>query len=143
MKKGRGYLILQAAVCILLFLLLAGLTIWTFCEGSARRAENPLESIYTPETTAERFLYAAPLLAAAAVLRAFGLARGIRDEREESPVKPDGPVKHSAEPKGRRVVRAVLLAAALILILTGILNGSARDVLIKAITICTECVGLG
>ena len=29
------------------------------------------------------------------------------------------------------------------LILAGIRNGSARDVLVKAVGICTECVGLG
>lgn len=50
---------------------------------------------------------------------------------------PAGPRRKTALP------RAVLLAAALVLILAGVLNGSARDVLYKAITICTECVGLG
>ncbi|MBR4502489.1 MAG: thioredoxin [Clostridia bacterium] len=29
------------------------------------------------------------------------------------------------------------------MIIAGALNGSALDVLVKAITICTECVGLG
>lgn len=37
----------------------------------------------------------------------------------------------------------VLYAAALLLIAAGILNGGMRDVLIKAINICTECIGLG
>jgi len=41
------------------------------------------------------------------------------------------------------VVRIVLFAAALAMIAAGILNGSMRDVLIKAINLCTECVGLG
>ncbi|MBO6163647.1 MAG: thioredoxin [Lachnospiraceae bacterium] len=41
------------------------------------------------------------------------------------------------------MIQAVLLAAAVILIIAGIFNGSARDVLYKAITICSECVGLG
>ncbi len=40
-------------------------------------------------------------------------------------------------------VQAVLVVAAVALIVAGVLNGSARDVLYKAITICTECVGLG
>ncbi len=34
-----------------------------------------------------------------------------------------------------------LLAAALIIL--GVLNGGMRDVLIKAVRICTECIGLG
>ena len=42
-----------------------------------------------------------------------------------------------------RIIRTVLVAAAVLLIAAGIFNGSALDVLIKAITICTECIGLG
>lgn len=40
-------------------------------------------------------------------------------------------------------LRILLYAAALLLIAAGILNGGMRDVLIKAINICTECIGLG
>ena len=49
----------------------------------------------------------------------------------------------AGQSKKRWVLQAVLVAAAAILIAAGIFNGSARDVLYKAITICTECVGLG
>ena len=41
------------------------------------------------------------------------------------------------------MLQAVLAAAAVALIVAGALNGSALDVLYKAITICTECIGLG
>ena len=41
------------------------------------------------------------------------------------------------------LIRGLLLAAATLLILHGVLNGSMRDVFIKAIHICTECIGLG
>ena len=41
------------------------------------------------------------------------------------------------------VLRAVLLLAAAGFIAAGVWNGSMRDVFIKAINICTECVGLG
>lgn len=49
------------------------------------------------------------------------------------------------ETRGGRVIvlRAVLYAAAIALIVLGVLNGGMRDVLIKAINICTECIGLG
>ena len=40
-------------------------------------------------------------------------------------------------------VRIALYAAAAVLIVLGIRNGGMRDVLIKAINICTECIGLG
>ena len=41
------------------------------------------------------------------------------------------------------VLRVVLLVVAVGMILAGIFNGSANDVLQKAIKICTECIGLG
>ena len=40
-------------------------------------------------------------------------------------------------------IRAALLVLAVVLIVYGVFNGSMRDVLYKAIKICTECVGLG
>lgn len=39
--------------------------------------------------------------------------------------------------------RNAILAAAIILIVYGLLNGGTIDVLAKAINICTECIGLG
>ena len=41
------------------------------------------------------------------------------------------------------VMRAVLLAAAIVFIVLGVMNGGVYDVLVKAINICTECIGLG
>ena len=41
----------------------------------------------------------------------------------------------------KRVWLILILAAGLIA--AGILNGGLKDVLIKAINICTECIGLG
>lgn len=41
------------------------------------------------------------------------------------------------------IVRGVIFVIAVTFIIVGICNGGARDVLIKAINICTECIGLG
>jgi hypothetical protein len=41
------------------------------------------------------------------------------------------------------ITQMVLIVLAVAFILMGIANGGARDVLIKAVNICTECVGLG
>lgn len=38
---------------------------------------------------------------------------------------------------------AALVCAALLLIVIGVFNGGAQDVLAKAIKICSECIGLG
>lgn len=40
-------------------------------------------------------------------------------------------------------VRCALYALAAALIVTGVMNGGLKDVLVKAINICTECIGLG
>ena len=49
----------------------------------------------------------------------------------------------AAKPSRVLFVRIALYALAITLIVLGINNGGMRDVLIKAINICTECIGLG
>ena len=53
--------------------------------------------------------------------------------------------KKKTKPSARntRLLRTALLTLALVLIIAGVFNGSARDVFGKAVKICTECVGLG
>ncbi len=41
------------------------------------------------------------------------------------------------------VARGVIIGLSVVLIVVGIFNGGAEDVLQKAINICTECIGLG
>lgn len=59
-----------------------------------------------------------------------------------------GQVLSAPVPEKRRTlpigwVRVLLYAAAILFILLGVLNGGWYDVLVKAINICTECIGLG
>ena len=42
-----------------------------------------------------------------------------------------------------KIIRLSILIIAIVFIVLGIFNGSAKAVLSKAITICTECIGLG
>lgn len=53
----------------------------------------------------------------------------------------------AATPEGKKTwlvpVRCVILAAAICFIIIGVFNGGAKDVLDKAVAICTECIGLG
>ena len=254
MTKRKLYLVLQAAVCVALvvWLSLSAIGIWR--EGSARKAEHPMESVYTPEAVAEKLAPIAPLLVAGLGLLAAGLVLGVNGEGADKPVRdaelnrdllasrvvqpseamlaerrkqrrlvwigwglfalcmvpilvyllnpvhfPEADLEmmffalmrvllpwtavglgalavtsvlreksvlretqavkerlemeraagiatepKSADPPGRTaMLQAVIIVAAVILILAGVFNGSARDVLYKAITICTECVGLG
>ena len=62
------------------------------------------------------------------------ISRGISGNKT-----PDVPSSHSR----LRYVRSVLYVLAVILVVVGIGNGGMRDVLIKAINICTECIVLG
>ena len=143
MKRGRLYLLLQAAVCIALVALLAGSAITIYEEGSARKAEQPMESIYTPQAVAEKLLPVAPLFWIGVGLSIAGLLLGVKDENAEKP-KGMATASESADPpKHAAGLQMILIAAAVLLILAGALNGSALDVLYKAITICTECIGLG
>ena len=64
----------------------------------------------------------------------------IREEKAAG-IKAEG--KKDSAPRNREVLQTVLIVAAIVLIIAGIFNGSARDVLYKAAKICTECVGLG
>lgn len=45
--------------------------------------------------------------------------------------------------RGLRVWRVALYALAFLLLILGVGNQGMRDVLVKAIQICTECIGLG
>ena len=140
MKNVRAFLIIQSILCILLAALLITAVIGIYRNGSAARAENPLAWIFTREIVAERFRPIAPLFFAAVVLTAVGLILGVKDENGLKPVK-SGKVENRAP--GGKTLRTVLLIAAVVLIVAGVFNGSARDVFSKAVKICTECVGLG
>ncbi len=130
-------------LCIALAVLLAAGAVGIYLEGTARVAENPQESIYTAEGAAGRLAPAVPLFIAAAALAVLGIALGVKDPKAGKAAKAQGPVTPKAEMKHAGVIRAAVVVAAAAFILAGVLNGSARDVLIKAIHICTECVGLG
>ena len=130
-------------LCIALAVLLAAGAVGIYVEGTARVAENPRESIYTAERAAEKLAPAVPLLIAAAALAVLGIALGAKDPKAGKPAGKAACAPPAAELKNAGVIRAAVVVAAAAFILAGVLNGSARDVLIKAIHICTECVGLG
>ncbi len=254
MTKGKFYLLIQAAVCLALVLLLSLAAVGILREGTARKAEHPMESIYTPENVAEKLAPIVPLFFAGVGLLIVGLVLGVKDENADKPVTdlelardlvvarvaqpsdamrreraaqkrlmwigwgafalcmlpiaihisnpahfpetdPEGMFhgllrvflpwtaaglgalavtaalreksilreteaaqarrkeerargiapepKAAGRPGKTGILQAVIVVVAAILIIAGVFNGSARDVLYKAITICTECVGLG
>ncbi len=42
-----------------------------------------------------------------------------------------------------KIIRLLLFAAAIVLILIGIHGGEPKQVLLKAVNICLECIGVG
>ena len=119
-------------------------------EGSAYQAAgHPAEWIYTREKAVAAIIPVIPLFVISLAMTIYGLVNGIEDENMNKPspdIKIDGPDFNKVGPEkaARRVlIRRVLFAAAICFVVMGIFNGSMRDVLVKAIKICTECVGLG
>lgn len=141
MKRTGFIKIVSSAVCIALAVYLAVSSVFIYREGMTRRASDPSASVYTPEAVRQKLLPALPAAAAILLLTAAGrkhARNGLHRQEEPDCRMPAGAIPRRAAP-----IRGVMLAAALILLLCGILNGSARDVMIKAIMICTECIGIG
>lgn len=122
-------LLLCAAVCLNVLSL--------YRAGYIRHASSgPVQPIITWEDTMARARYLLPLfllwLAGAVFFRKS-------DEKKRVSVRPE---KQRAQADSGKI-RLALFIIALAFIVLGILNGGLHDVLVKAIQICTECIGLG
>ena len=53
------------------------------------------------------------------------------------------PAKPVQKGSRNRLLRPALYFVAIVFIVLGVMNGGLKDVLVKAINICTECIGLG
>ncbi len=86
-------------------------------------------------------------LAVTSLLRERHVVREIEAAKAQLALeKADGVSAPVIQPRSKPnpiALQAVVIIAAVAFIVLGIFNQSARDVLYKAITICTECVGLG
>lgn len=86
MTRKKVYLILLAALLAGMTALMSAATVRIWQEGSARKAANPLEAVYTPERVEGAILRLSPLLFAVIGMTAAGLVLGIRDEKSARPV---------------------------------------------------------
>jgi len=127
---AAGAMAVSAAFCIRIFL------------DEGRFASWDLEMVM-----ADVLLSIAPWIAVgfgAAAAGSFACERSIR--RELTHLRGGGAVKAQHSVRGGRgvnAVRAVIISAGIVLVVLGSLNGGAWDVLVKAVNICTECIGLG
>ena len=146
MNRNRIIRILQSVLCVLLAVLLAAAAIGICREGLARKASDPLSPVFTPAAVGAALRAVLPLLALSLAVTVAALFLGVRgaDAGKPAPQKASPARPAAAAPPAKlRLLRAVLLVLALVLIAAGVWNGSARDVFCKAVKICTECVGLG
>ena len=150
MNRKKAFLIANAVLCALLFAALAAGAISIYAQGVRDAAAGLSGPVFTRERVADRLSYVWPVLAALAALNIFGWFTGIPSAPDDRRSAPAGEIHAREKPvtrvlSGRRGValRAILIAAAALLIALGIANGGMRDVFLKAIRICTECVGLG
>lgn len=125
-----------------LALLLIGSAVELYLQGLALWQENPAAVIYSPEAVGEKLKLLLPgfvlwLAALAAVLAFHG------GESNQSSLIGRAVQPAKAPEDKPAVLRRILLLLAVALILLGIFCGGARDVLVKAANICTECIGLG
>ena len=139
MKKA--YAITVTAVILLCCVLSCGEILQMYLHGSTAAA-TPGESIFSREGFAAAFgrigwsyALAAAVLIAGTVFRLQ--AKG-KSSANNKPFEAKG-----MEEKTLTAIRAALLLLSLLLIGWGVWNGGMRDVLVKAINICTECIGLG
>ena len=75
------------------------------------------------------------------VLREIRAAQERLKEEKEAGISPEP--KAGPQSRGAGALQIALIVIAVCLMIIGVFNGSALDLLSKAINICTECVGLG
>lgn len=147
MNRNRLIHIVMTALTLALTVALC-LSALSLCrDGLARRREtgSSTEPIFTRERAAAQIGRVMPLFALWGVGLIAALAAGTpaRAARGGGGPAANAPTKGVSATGRRAWARAGLCAAALTLIALGILNGGLNDVLVKAINICTECIGLG
>ena len=143
MTGKHVYQILLSLLCILLAVLICSAAVGIYREGSRRKEEHPLETVYTKEAVEDASAHIAPLLIVTAVMAGGGILLGAGDDRK---MKSSGRIRDdrkSIDRKTQVILRAVLLTGAVVCIIAGIFNGGMQDVFVKAANICSECIGLG
>ena len=158
MDNKKVMLYINSALYSLWAILTAGSAISIYLKGAAYQAQGHPEAwIFTREKAMEAFGTFAPVLTLAVVMTLICVIKGIRDDSQDKPVADPDLISiykaereterdvqaEAAKAKKLQVVKITLLIAAVIFVIAGIRNGSMEDTLIKAINICTECVGLG
>lgn len=137
-KKRRQIILICAAACAVCAAAMA-----LYMMNLQNFASRDLE-----QTVGRMVIHTAPWAVAALAVIAISeilCARSMEREialAQRAEKRPPAPKKTENE-RAMRILRAALYAAALVMLVAGVMNGGMRDVLVKAVNICTECIGLG
>ena len=154
MTRKQAFLIVQSVFCVLVTGLLAAAALSLYLDGAAKQAGGDrFYYMFTREKVGARLLPILPVFFTAFGLSVAGWILGVRDEKQDRPVRDEKwlrdlggirerAVHQTAAPK-ELYLRVAIIALAAALIAAGIVNGGLEDVLAKGAAICTECVGLG
>ena len=131
---------LSAAALLIILLLLA----WT-CIDIYIDANDVQQAIYQAEDIYQRLqallLPCSVLLGIVFITSIIGVVAPSAQVKQNA-VKTPYTQKAPAHPKKGRI-QAIVMITAVVFIVLGVLNGGLYDVFVKAINICTECIGLG
>lgn len=103
-----------------------------------------ISPVYTREIVSAHLSKVSHLLIVYGVLAVVTIAAQLCFGKSE---RPAGKIRRCPVPgemgKWQGVARIAILCLGVLFIILGVMNGGSRDVLVKAINICTECIGLG
>lgn len=143
-RKILGIAITVLAIGTAAALIAAAVNLYLTGSRAAKESGDPAAAIYTAEAIRAAFRRISPVVYAFLVSVAAGIVCRAFSE-EKNGISASRPVK-KRKPASRKAVSALRIAvaaAAVILIILGIAGGGLHDVLVKAVKICMECVGLG
>ena len=147
-----------ATIAVILALCWQAIDIYHLGNSPANRTEAGLllQPMYRWEDVAARLRALSPLFwgygalaAATLLLQAIAEPEKAHASRQKARKSPNRAAAGPADAgsfrsrKGLSRARIALYALAFIMVVWGVMNGGLRDVLVKAINICTECIGLG
>ena len=148
MKRDKIIRLCVTALTLVLTAALIASAVALYLGGLARREamQSAAAPLFTREDAARALRRLAPLALAWLAAVAAGLVCGARPRYfggSRAEKRPRAVMKGQPETRSRVALRAGLYALAALLLVLGALNGGLNDVLVKAINICTECIGLG
>ena len=143
MKRNRFITTAVTVLTVLLCAALCAAVLVIYGTGTRDTAAD----IFTREAVGKQLLYVAPVavcwLAAVLAAAVAGHPGGDPSQGAPNAAESRALVRRKRIREPRVLLRGILYFAAVVLVVLGVLNGGMNDVLVKAIHICTECIGLG